>query len=252
MLNNAMNLADWLTEASEASRKSLVFMTGESGVGKTYLADALALKTKSMFLDLDSFGSQVDVDGRERWIVDTDAMYQYLDNHPEVGIVCGTSDNLADVFKALGPKWFLSIYYVQAAPDLFRKIQAKKRDEAIRNRLPEDWIRGWANKARMTDERVNQMFTDSSWSYLCSVAFGLAQANELKDGNVKDFIVSDKPLSFKAWADKLKPNRDEIIAKLANSVNSFGVVMNDATADVQITSGWHRSARQVKPKVSTK
>jgi len=76
----------------------------------------------------------------------------------------------------------LSVYYVQATPGLFRKIQAKKRDEAIRNRLSDDWIRGWANKARMTDEKVNQMFGDSSWSYMCSVAFGFAQARELNGG----------------------------------------------------------------------
>jgi len=249
-----MNLADWLTEASEASRKSLVFMTGESGVGKTYLADQLAIKTKTQFLDLDSFGETVDVDGRDRWIINTDELYRYLDAHSEVGIVCGTSDNLADVLKTLAPKWFLSVYYVQATPGLFRKIQAKKRDEAIRNRLSDDWIRGWANKARMTDEKVNQMFGDSSWSYMCSVAFGFAQARELNGGDVSWFMVkSDKPsLSFKAWADALKPKRDVILERLKESVLHLGTVMNDATSEVQIASGWHKSQRQVKPKISTK
>lgn len=247
-----MNLAEWLTQASETSRRSLVILTGESGVGKTYLADKLATQNKEKFIDIDSFGERVeyvDADGNThgKWIVNAEQLVLFLDDHPEVHVLCGTCDNFYQVVGLLSKEWFLSLFYVQAEPHLFKRIQAVKLEEAIRKRMPQNWINGWRSKMSMSAERIRQMYQDSSWVYFLSAAFGMFKVNELNNSGKLTFSV-EPPTKWKKYAEELKPEKQLYLDALADSMYEVGTVENTAAEDVQITQGWHRGQSQLKPK----
>lgn len=247
-----MNLAEWLTQASEASRKSLVILTGESGVGKTFLADKLATRNKEKFVDIDSFGERVETVGESgdthgKWVVDVKQLLLFLDEHPEVHVLCGTCDNFYEVMYYLSKEWYLSLYYVQAEPTLFKRVQAVKLEEAVRKRMPINWINGWRNKLAMSAERIRQMYQDSSWVYFLSSAFGMAMGGELNNAGTLAFPTAP-PTKWKQYAESEKPNKQAWLEALASSMCEVGSVENVAEDPAQITHGWHRSQSQLKPK----
>lgn len=253
MFNNKMNLADWLTEASGRTRTSLVFIAGESGVGKTFLADALAKRIKGRFIDVDSFGSHQKVakaDGTTttKWMIDTTELVRTLIEHEEIHIVCGYSDNLVEVFKALAVEFALSIYVVRPGRSLFKRILGAKITEGVKKRLPQHWIEGWLTRSKLSVPKLSSKLEESERGIMLAVAAGL---QDVADGGVKfepPIPRLEPSQKFWNWVEQLLPRVFEIEKVVDANLVSCGIVLNDADPKVEVTTGWHVSENEYKPK----
>lgn len=248
MLIPKMSLADWLTEASRPPRRSLTVLVGESGVGKSWLSDQVAQAMGVPWLNLDSFGHQetISIDGKQRtrWIVKIPALKAYLFDHPKIVFVSGTCDNLSHVVSALARDYALTFYIAVADAELFRTIQLRKAQKGAEDGLPQEWINGWVTKSKLQDDQIWELYDRSSWGYICALAYGLAEADELDDFEFTRHL--DIRVKFKEWAKFYWPQRENIVHALRAACCGISYVVNTKDSPLKIVHGWHKSKFEAK------
>jgi hypothetical protein len=128
---------------------STLFITGASGLGKSWLAHQLAGKMQANLINLDKFGSVKN----DKWIVDWSQVKKRL-LMSGMNFIEGTCDNMSEAEKYLGPITSLII----PVPSLksFSTIQTAKADGYMKKGKPENhpWVLGWREKARFSPSQL--------------------------------------------------------------------------------------------------
>jgi len=158
---------DQLSSELEKSRSHLkrsyhtILVTGPSGSGKSHLATQISGRLKAHLLRIDSFGRQVEQQGKHKWICDWNKLGgQVLESG--LTIIEGTCDNMSDINRHMPNSNGVSIVVIPVQSLAgWQKIQAAKaRDFAKHDSFNQEWADDWTRKSKMSrSEYLN---------YICS------------------------------------------------------------------------------------
>lgn len=119
----------------------IIYLTGRSGSGKDYVANAMMSKPDSWCF-MDRYGKQQD----QKWVVNIPD-----DVVKKSKVFVGLADNVENVMEQIltvsGGK--LAVVYVMPSPEIFREANAAKAKDA--RDTPAAWVEGWLAKSKASD-----------------------------------------------------------------------------------------------------
>lgn len=241
MLLRQLNPTDWKPEVGEALRGSLVVVTGSSGVGKSYLVDTVCAELRVPWLDLESFGSFVQVhDGRTCFYVDVPKLMSYLDTwEGREMLIVGYCDNLSEVIAHLARQFLLSFYIVTCSPATHKRICTARYFDLKAQGL-ELKQQKWYARARLPISRLTIGMGEAVWGHLCTFAYGLYVAGELQsipEGFIPNIAHSD--FRWRKWASDLAKIEDLLISSVEASTYKVALITNVIPEKVRTIRGWY-------------